>query len=73
MTNTTFEAKYDCCPFCGGEATIFTDYCDITKKQYWNASCKNSGCFIQPKTHFVIYSKEAALQHWNARAIKEES
>ena len=56
-------SELKCCPFCGGEARLYSFHSQTIKtyKEYW-VKCKNDCC--QTKN---FRSEEKAVEQWNTR------
>lgn len=58
------------CPFCGGEASLYSDYKHDPEKRYYWALCDNDACLVECFTDNDYYSEESAIKMWNTRAPK---
>lgn len=54
------------CPFCGGKACKTTIF-NSNKKTYYQISCPDEDCSIQPFTDYRT-EEEVVIQEWNRRA-----
>ena len=61
------EIKLKPCPFCGGEAEMFSWQAHINDEYHLNLVCTTCGAGFQD-----VSSKEDALKAWNRRADTNE-
>lgn len=61
------------CPFCGGAATIYSDYKHDPAKRYFWALCDNDSCVVECFTDNGHYSEGAASKAWNTRTASQNA
>ncbi len=52
------------CPFCGGEATLYTD--NSEDEESWDVMCGTRKCFMEFGADWFL-RKEQAIKAWNTR------
>ena len=58
------------CPFCGGEAEIFSWYIKgIANRLHYNVRCKDCGCTRRSREYRTT---KKAIEAWNRRAGEQE-